>query len=170
MNAPPSPPSPPSPPTPTISKPVKLFYSYAHADEALRKTLETHLVGLKRQGLIEPWTDRKIEAGQAWDEAIKRELAEAELVVLLVSPDFMASDYIWEKELAPALERREQGKAVVVPIIVRPTDLKGIEFMKFQGLPRDGKPVTSWASHDEAWVDVARGLRQVVERLQASAR
>ena len=171
--APVAPPGPSGPKTserpgnaPFTPAPVKLFYSYARADEKLRETLETHLAVLKRQNLIEAWRDRQIEAGQEWDETIKRQLAEAELVLLLVSPDFMASAYIWEKELAPALERLEQGKAVVVPIIVRPTDLKNIEFMKLQALPRDGKPVVTWASQDEAWVNVAKGLRQVVERIQ----
>jgi hypothetical protein len=155
---------------PSTPAPVKIFYSYARADEKLRETLETHLAVLKRQNLIEAWKDRQVEAGQEWDDAIKRKLAEAELVLLLVSPNFMASDYIWEKELAPALERRGQGKAVVVPIIVRPTDLKNIEFMKLQALPRDGKPVVTWDSQDEAWVNVAKGLRQVVERIQGGIR
>lgn len=151
---------------PPVLAPVKIFYSYARADEKLREALETHLALLKRQRLIEAWKDRQIEAGQEWDEAIKRKLAEAELVLLLVSPDFMASDSIWETELDPALERRRRGEAVVVPIIVRPTELKGTELMKLQALPRDGKPVIAWASQDEAWVDVARGLRQVVERIR----
>lgn len=155
---------------PSTPAPVKVFYSYARADEKLREALETHLALLTRQRLIDAWKDRQIEAGHAWDEAIRRKLAEAELILLLVSPDFMASDSIWETELTPALERRARGEAVVIPIIVRPTELKGTEFMKLQALPRDGKPVVSWASQDEAWVDVVKGLRQVVEGIQKRPR
>jgi Effector-associated domain 1/TIR domain len=153
---------------PSTSAPVKVFYSYARADEALREELETHLALLKRQGLIEPW--KQIEAGQESDGELKRKLAEAELVLLLVSPKFMASDGIWDTQLTPALERRKRGEVVVVPIIVKPTELQGTELMKLQALPRDGKPVASWPSQDEAWVDVAKGLRQVVEGIQARRR
>lgn len=151
------------PPSPS---PIRIFYSYSRKDEHLSEALQTHLALLERQGLITGWKNRQIEAGAEWDTAIKNKLAEADIILLLVSPDFMASDYIWDKELAPAMKRHSQGSAHVIPIILRSTDLAGASFMALQCLPRDAKPVEKWGSVDDAMVDVVSGIRQVAERLQ----
>ncbi|KQP15050.1 toll/interleukin-1 receptor domain-containing protein [Pseudorhodoferax sp. Leaf267] len=145
------------------TRPVTLFYSYAHEDEVLRKELEKHLKLLERKGLIRPWHDRQIRPGQEWAQAIDESLESAELVLLLVSADFMNSDYIFGVELKRALERHAQQSCVAVPIVVRAVDLEGAPFMHLQGLPTDLKPVASWASQDEAWTNVAKGLRVTVE-------
>lgn len=157
-------------------RPVALFYSYAHEDEALREELQGHLKILERRGLLAAWHDRKIVAGQAWDGEIDSHLRCADLVLLLVSSDFIASDYIMGTELAVAMERHRQEEATVVPVIVRPVDLafedaEDFPFLKLQGLPTDLKPVTTWTNRDEAWTNVAKGLRATVmairERLPA---
>src|SRR5687767_3923965 len=101
---------------------ARLFYSYAHADEGLRKELEKHLSLLRRQGLIAGWHDRDILAGDDWRSSIDRHLAAADLILLLVSSDFLASDYCWSVELESALERHRAGRARVIPVILRSVD------------------------------------------------
>ncbi|MEI9951651.1 MAG: toll/interleukin-1 receptor domain-containing protein [Pseudomonadota bacterium] len=143
-----------------------MFISYAHADESQRKRLEVHLAPLRREGLCLPWHDRMIEPGATWAGEIDRNLAEADIVLLLVSADFIASDYCYEKELAWALTRHAHGEAGVIPIIVAPVDFGKTPFAKLQALPRDAKPVSTWDRPEEAWLDVAKGLRRVVEALR----
>jgi hypothetical protein len=127
--------------------------------------LKTHLVGLSRQGLIEEWHDRKIAPGQEWDKAIDENLKASELILLLVSPEFMRSDYVNEKEIKRALAKHERGEARVIPIIVRPADWEWAPFGQLQALPRDAKPITRWTNRDEAWLDVVRGIRKAVGEL-----
>ena len=146
--------------------PVDLFYSYAHEDEKLRDELDGHLALLRRKGVIRPWHDRGIVPGQKWDEAIDRELSTADLILLLVSMDFLNSDYIWGKELATAIARAERGDASVVPVLLRAVDIEDAPFAHLQGLPTDLRPVTSWPNRDEAWTDVAKGIRRAVEAIQ----
>lgn len=146
--------------------PVDLFYSYAHEDEKLRDELDGHLALLRRKGVIRPWHDRGIVPGQKWDEAIDAQLSSADLILLLVSMDFLNSDYIWGKELATALARAERGDASVVPVLLRAVDIEDAPFAKLQGLPTDLRPVTSWPNRDEAWTDVAKGIRRAVEAIQ----
>ena len=147
---------------------MKLFYSYSHKDEALREELETHLSVLKRQGVIASWHDRKISAGSEWAGEIDKNLDEADVILLLVSADFLGSDYCYDKEMKQALERHDAREGRVIPVILRPVDWKGAPFAKLQMLPRDAKPVTSWNNRDDAWLDVAKGIRKAVEELAAN--
>lgn len=148
------------------SPPLKIFISYSHRDESLRNELVSHISLLKRQGLIETWYDRKINAGDYGDAEIDANLESADIVLLLVSADFINSMYCWEKELERGLERHEAKEGVVIPIVVRAVDLEGVSFGYIQSLPTDRKPITSWANRDEAWADVARGLRNAIVKLQ----
>jgi CheY-like chemotaxis protein len=155
--------------------PVSLFYSYAHEDEKLRSDLERHLKILQHRGLIQPWHDRAIVPGALWDTAIHQQLLQADLVLLLLSSYFMGSDYILGVELKTALRRAADGSATVVPILLRPLDLEGLDgdelpmapLLQRQGLPRDLKAVTSWRQREEAWVSVSKGLRATVADIQA---
>jgi hypothetical protein len=104
------------------SQPIELFYSYAHSDERLRKRLETHLSALRRQGVITEWHDRKIVAGTDWKQSIDAHLMTAKIILLLISPDFLASDYCYGVEMQRALARHAAGKASVIPVILRPVD------------------------------------------------
>ena len=151
------------------SKPVTLFYSYSHRDEALRDELETHLSLLRREGIIQEWHDRRIGAGKEWAEAIDENLEAANIILLLISADFLASDYCYDKEMTRALEKDEAGEARVVPVIVRSVDWNSAPFGKLQALPKNGEPVTSWPNQDEAWTDVARGIRRAIENLPEEA-
>jgi TIR domain len=138
---------------------AKVFFSYSHKDEELRNRLETHLALLKRQGIIETWHDRRIEAGQDFSSEIDVELDAADVILLLVSADFISSDYCFEAEMKRALERHEKGEARVIPVILRHCDWKSAPFGKLQAAPKDAKPITSWPDIDEALTDVARMLR-----------
>ena len=145
--------------------PVKVFISYAHRDEDFRLELETHLSGLRRQKLIDAWNDRKIEPGQEWAGEIDDALNQAQIILLLVSADFLNSDYCHDKEMLRALERHAAKEAVVIPIILRACDWLQTPFSKLQGLPLNVKPIKNWSDRDEAWLDVVRGLRKVIEKL-----
>ncbi|AUB39857.1 GTPase SAR1 family domain [Nostoc flagelliforme CCNUN1] len=151
-----------------MSNAVKVFFSYSHKDEALRDELATHLSMMKRQGVIEAWHDREITAGSEWANAIDDNLELADIILLLVSANFLASDYCYDKEMARAMERHETREARVIPIILKPSDWNGAPFGKLQALPKNAKPVTTWPDQDEAFLNVAQGIRRVVEEMAKS--
>jgi pimeloyl-ACP methyl ester carboxylesterase len=147
-----------------------LFFSYSHKDESLRDQLAVHLAMLKRQGLIEAWHDRRIRAGDEFDRTIDEWLERADVILLLVSPDFLASQYCYDVEVQRAMERHHQRAARVIPVILRPCDWKNALFAKLQAAPKDGKPVTSWANRDAAFLDIARQIRLALEVETTAAR
>lgn len=140
-----------------------VFFSYSHEDEELRNRLEKHVALLKRQGRVEAWHDRRILAGSDLDQAISGNLEAADIILLLVSADFLASDYCYSREMLRAMERHAEGSAVVIPVILKPCDWHSAPFGKLLATPRDGKPVTSWANVEEAFADIAGDLRKRVE-------
>lgn len=143
---------------------ARVFFSYSHDDEEQRNQLEKHLALLKRQGLVESWHDRRILAGEPLDDAIDAELEQADVVLLLVSASFIASDYCYSREMGRAIERHQRGEARVIPVIVRNCDWHSAPFGKLKAVPKDGKPIASWANPDDAYTDVAREIRALVER------
>ncbi len=143
-------------------QPVTVFFSYSHKDESLRDELATHLAMLKRQGLIAAWYDRDISAGTEWAGAIDENLNKAQVILLLISANFLASDYCFDIELQRAIERHNAGSARVIPIILKPCDWSGAPFGKLQALPKNAKPVTTWSNQDEALTNVAQGIRAAV--------
>ena len=145
--------------------PIKIFFCYAHEDETLLKKLKTHLKPLQRDGLIDVWHDRDITAGAEWEQEINQHLNEAQIILLLVSPDFIASDYCYSKEMKRGIERHEHGEACVIPIILRHSYWQRSPFKKLQILPTDDNPVKSWLDEDAAFLNVAEGIRRVVELL-----
>ena len=140
----------------------QVFVSYSHKDEAFRRELDSHLAMLRRQGVIEVFTDHCIPAGGEFDEAIRQELERADVVLLLVSADFLNSEYCFGVEMQRSIERHDAGQCRVVPIIVRPCDWEPAPFRKLKALPKDGKPVASWADHDEPFSEVAKALRTML--------
>ena len=145
-----------------------LFFSYSHKDEDLRDQLETQLIMLKRQGVIETWHDRRIGAGEELDEAIGRHVESDEIIALLVSPDFLASSYCYDVEMQRAMARHEAGEARVVPIILRACEWQAAPFGKLLATPTDGRPITQWPDKDQAFLEVARSIRKAAESLQGS--
>lgn len=146
-----------------------LFFSYSHEDEALRDQLEKQLAMLKRQGVIETWHDRRIGAGDDWSAAIDRHVESDDIILLLVSPDFLASDYCYDVEMQRAMERHTAGQAVVIPVVLRPCDWHGAPFGKLQAVPKDGKPVTLMPDIDQALLEVARAVRAAAESITGHA-
>jgi hypothetical protein len=137
-----------------------LFFSYSHIDEALRDQLEKHLAGLHRQDIISSWHDRRITAGTELGDAIDSHIDTADVILLLVSPDFIASDYCYEKEMVRALERHQKGQARVIPVILRPCDWHGLPFGKLLATPTDGRAITKWPNIDEAFLDVVKAIKR----------
>jgi internalin A len=149
---------------------VRLFYSYAHKDESLRNELETHLKLLQRQGLIESWNDRDIGAGEEWKRKIDDNLERADIILLLISADFIASEYCYEKELKRALERHEKKEARVIPVVVRDVNWRTAPFAGLQALPKDALAVTKWADKDSAWRNVSEGIEKVAGQMRRDSR
>ncbi|UJS26452.1 leucine-rich repeat domain-containing protein [Thiothrix winogradskyi] len=147
------------------SKTVKLFISYSHADEAHKNELELCLKNIKRRLPLEYWDDRQMFAGELVDNQILSRLEAANIVVLLISRNFFASDYCFSIEMEKALKRYEQNHNVVIPIIIRPTDdWREFDIGKITALPTDGKPLSKWADKDDFWADVQQGIRKQVEK------
>jgi len=147
---------------------IEIFCCYAREDQELLRNLKKHLMPLQRQGLITIWSDTDITAGATWEEEINQHLNTAHIILLLVSPDFIASEYCYSKEMKQAMQRHERGEARVIPIILRPTHWKGAPFDKLQALPANASPVIdqSWHTVDDALYDVAEQISTVVRDLR----
>lgn len=142
---------------------MKAFISYSHRDTTSLERLHVHLAMLRRDGFIQEWFDRDILAGDSLDEEITRQLETSELFLLLVTPDFLASDYCYNRELQYALDRHRAGKARLVPIIIEPCDWTSSPLRELKALPKDGKPVSEWTNENNAYLDVTKELRRIVE-------
>lgn len=142
--------------------PVRIFLSYSHQDEQSLVELEKHLSTLKREGVIDTWHDRKIVPGQEWEKKIDGALNDSEIYIFLISPDFIASEYCIGKEVSFALERHNAGKAIVIPISVRPADWLSTPLGKIQAIPKDANPISSWKDRDQAWLEVIKGIRSTI--------
>jgi len=150
---------------------LAVYISYAPEDEPLRVELEKQLGILQQQGFIDVWHNRQISAGLEWRREIEMHLNTARIILLLVSPDFIASENCFGVEMKLAMERQKYGEAYVIPILLRPTaGWRHTPFGELQALPRNRIPVTSWASHDQAFAEVAEGIQEVVESISLSHR
>lgn len=146
---------------------IEIFISYAHEDEELLKGLVKQLQALKYQGNIDIWYDRQMGA---WSESTREDekhLNSAQIILLLVSPDFMASDYCSGKKMRRAMIRHKRGEARVIPVILRPVYWQEAPFGKLQALPTDAKPIVNraWHSLDDAFFDVAQGIRKAINEI-----
>src|SRR5437868_5561274 len=149
----------------TPKQEIKLFYCYARKDKPLRDELEVHLSWLKRRYQLTNWHDREILPGEKWEQAIAKHLNTAHLILLLISPDFMASDYCYGKEMHRALERHKAGTCRVVPILLRPTYWEDAPFSSLQLLPTDVRPITLWTDRDEAFQNVVTEVSRTIKDL-----
>jgi hypothetical protein len=146
---------------------LKVFLSYAHEDKAMKDDLRKFLTNLSRSGKISVWQDCELIAGEEWDAGIKKALAAADIILLLISADFNASDYIWREELTTAMARHESGQARVIPILLRTCEWNDMPYARLQALPTGARPVSNFDDCDEAYTDIARGIRRVVEAMTA---
>ncbi len=154
-----------------VSMPLKVFLSYSHNDTQLMRRLDTHLAPLKRLEKVVSWTDREIIPGSNWDLTIQNQLNEADIVLLLISADFIASDYIWNKEFANALEREERRQCIVVPILLQPVDYNGLPFSEKQMIPidegtgkRELRPIALWSNTEQGFAEVAKQIRVLIDK------
>src|SRR5215470_11802853 len=138
---------------------IEIFCCYAREDQPLLQQLRNHLMPLQRQGLIQIWSDTNINAGEEWEKAVEQHLEIAEIILLLISSDFMASEYCYSKEMRRAMQRHEQQSTRVIPIVLRPTYWRGAPFEKLQFLPTNARPITdqNWG-RDEALYDVVEQI------------
>lgn len=144
---------------------LSLFLSYSHKDEAFRSELAAHLAPLRHQGLILEWTDRQIPPGSEWEPEILGKLGQADIVILLISSDFINSKYCYGVELERALEKHHDKSARVVPVIARPCHWQGLPFGILQSLPSEGTPISTWPDRDSAYLSVAQGIENVAREL-----
>ncbi len=150
------------------ANPIEVFFSYSERDRDLRDKLETHLAILKRKGVIRGWHEGEIGAGEEWDAAIRGHLESARMILLLVSADFLASDFCYEVEMQRAIERHRRGEAKVIPVILDACDWEPAPFGGLRSLPSEGRsvrPVTSWQNQSEAFANIAKGIRREVEQI-----
>ncbi|MBC2730816.1 toll/interleukin-1 receptor domain-containing protein [Thiobacillus sp.] len=144
---------------------VTLFFSYSHKDEALRDELEKHLASLKHQDIIDTWHDRRIEAGEEWATQIDDHLRTADIILLLISADFIASEYCYDLEMNEALRRHKAGEAKVIPVILRPCDWHDLPFGKLQAATRDGRAVVKFPTLDDGFLEVVRAIKAAAKSM-----
>jgi len=140
---------------------LTVFFSYSHKDETYRDQLEVHLAPLKRQGIIDTWHDRRVDAGGEILNEISESLENADIILLLVSPDFIASEYCYEVEMSRAMALHEQGKARVIPVILRPCEWQDMPFGKLLAMPTDGMPISKFPNIDDAFLVVTQAIKRI---------
>ncbi len=145
---------------------VKVFISYAHKDEQFKDSLVEHMSGLVRANVVSEWNDRKIVPGQDWSDEISENLASSEIILFLISSSFMNSDYCMGVEVQKALSMHKEGRAQLIPIVIRAVDWSDSELSKIQGLPKDAVPIASWGNEDEAWVNVIGGVKKHIQEFK----
>ncbi len=128
---------------------TKVFVSYSHQDQAWLKRLQVHLKPLEREGKIECWDDTKIKPGSPWKEEIRKALASAKVAVLLVSADFLASDFIAIDELPSLLAAAKDDQAIILPVIVGPSRFKKTPLAQFQAVNPPGKPLLELSKSEQ---------------------
>jgi formylglycine-generating enzyme required for sulfatase activity len=154
-----------------MNEPIKVFVSYSHQDDELRKELGKHLSGLERRKLIKLWLDRDIEAGLEWANEIDQNLEQAAIILLLVSADFIASEYCYSIEMTRAVARHEAGTAKVIPVIIGACDWTSAPFGKLQAIPPDNQAVATWGNSDKyaratAWTLVSQEISNVAQQIR----
>lgn len=148
---------------------LRMFLSYAHRDDEIRRELSAHLAPLRHQGLIVEWTDRLIGPGSDWAAEILSHLEAADLIILLISSDFINSGYCFGLEMKRALERHQTGAARVIPVIARPCHWNAMPFASIQALPAEAKPITTWGDRDSAYLSVVQGVEDTARRLLSNS-
>jgi len=144
---------------------LNLFFSYAHEDEDLRDQLEIHLTSLKREGIISTWHDRRIVAGEPLDGEISAYLENANIILLLVSPYFIASDYCFNIEMTRAMERHNEGSAIIIPVILQPCNWHKMPFGNLMACPKDGKPISKYPNMHDAFLEVTLAVKDAADKL-----
>jgi hypothetical protein len=154
----------------TSMQEIKLFYCYAREDIAFRDKLEIQLGSLKHQYCLSHWSDREIVPGENWEQTINKHLDTADIILLLISPYFIASEYCYGKEMQRALRHHHEGTCRIIPILVRPTSWKDTPIGSIQVLPTNAKPITRWANRDDAYFNIVEGINNSLKSFKRSYR
>ena len=142
---------------------MNAFISYSHNDSEMLDMLHKHLAQLKREGILKDWTDQNILAGGNLNNQINSALIGASVFIALISPDYIASNYCYEKEFQKALELEQQKKIIIIPVILEPCDWLNTPFSQFKAIPKDGKAVTLWENKNNAFLDIIQNIRKIIE-------
>lgn len=145
-----------------MSSPLEVFCCYAREDQAMLEQLKKHLAPLQRQGQITIWSDTNIDAGVEWERELHQHLESADIILLMISPDFISSDYCYSTEMSRAIQRHNQGSARVIPVLLRPTFWQNAPFAKLQMVPADAEPVTNWPDRDKAFHNITEQISQLI--------
>ncbi|HEU5226612.1 MAG TPA: TIR domain-containing protein, partial [Ktedonobacteraceae bacterium] len=148
--------------SPPHSSSFEVFISYAYQDRALRDELAKHLSNLRKQNIIRDWYNGDISPGTERKAQILSHLNTARIILLLISADYLASDFCYSVEMQQAIARHHGDQARVIPIILRPTDWEDAPFADLQVLPTNGIPVSKWSDKDDAFHNVVRGIRKAI--------
>lgn len=151
------------------SVPVSAFISYSHANAKSLDRLHKHLAMLERDGSLDAWTDHDILPGDKFEERIDGGLAKSQLFVALLSADYLASEYCYDKEFAYAQQRAAEGQLRIVPVIIEPCEWLSSPFAEYSALPKDGKAISEWSNQNAAYHGVVTGLRRVIEDIARTA-
>jgi len=141
-------------------EPIKVFVSYSRKDKEYKEELLEFLAPMRRNDVIQLWNDKDIVPGEQWEKELLKRLTTADIIIFLVSPSLLNSDYIDRVEIEGAMERHKNEELVIIPILIRPSYFEESKFKTFQGLPGDLKPVADWDSRDSAWLNVTQGLKR----------
>ena len=148
---------------------AKLFFSYSHKDESLRDELQIHLTSLQRQGILDTWHDRRIDAGEDFSKSISKNLDSADIILLLISPYFISSKYCFEVEMEHALKKHKQKEAVVIPVILHPCDWHNLPFGHLMATPTDGKPISKFPNIHDAFLEVTLAVKKVANKPKSTS-
>jgi hypothetical protein len=145
---------------------INLFFAYAQKDERFASELEKHLFALRHQRMISMWSARQVVAGSVREEAVQQYLLAADIILVLLSADFLASDYAYSQEMMQALRRHHIGEAIVIPIILRSCSWENTPFAKLQALPPGALPIALWADRDAAFYSIVQAIESVYDQIQ----
>lgn len=148
----------------------KVFISYAKEDRAYVYELSNHLKWLVRSGVIDTWNDLAVLPSSVYESEIIAQLETADIIIFLVSADFINSGYIKDVEIRKVIERHHKGEAVIIPIIVRPCDISILSISKFQALPENGQPISTWEDKDEAWMNIVNEMKKIIHKFDNGKR
>lgn len=149
-----------------MNQPIKVFISYSSRDNEYKEQFLEFLAPMRRNKTIQLWNDRDILPGEQWEGELLERLTTADIVIFLVSPSLLNSEYVNRVEITRAMERHKRGELVIIPILIRSSHFKESRFKTFQALPSDLKPVSNWDDRDNAWLNVTQGLKRVIQSIQ----
>ncbi len=157
-------------PNSASTEPLSLFICYASEDSAYLDELENHLSILVRQGLIKPWSRKNLMAGAVAKSETLHKLETSDIILLMISPDAIASDEFWDTELTIALKRHQKQEVVAIPILLRDVYWKNTQIAALQVLPRNGKFVNSYTERDQVYAHIVSEIPDIVNIIQAKKR